>query len=643
VNPSDANQYQDLLKRYGLAFVLAVVALLVRMSLPVREGTTIYQLPLVAVILAGWYGGRGPGLFASLVSWVGVLHFLLPPVNSWQLSADYRLAFAIFIGLCLFITEFCEARWRVEHALQESERRFRFMAETIPEIVWTESVMPRRMLYISPRYEQVWGRSVGDVARNPEAWMEAVHPEHRNDVQSAWRLWLAGEGNGKLDVTFPIIRPDGNTRWIHSRGTLIRDEAGRPYRGSGITADITDEMRAEEARRQAAAEREARRVAELANRAKSQFLSTMSHELRTPLNGILGYAQMLAKDDTLGERQRRGIETIYTSGEHLLSLINDILDLSRIEAGRIELSPTPVEFAAFLRSVADVVQVNADEKALVLAFDAASDLPARILVDERRLRQVLLNLLSNAVKFTEHGTVSLSVSNESRHADHSLVRIEVCDTGVGIAAADLPAIFEPFQQVGDVKLREAGTGLGLTITRALVHAMDGEIDVSSVPGRGSRFSVRLRVKHADVRHPEALAQGSLARYDGHRRRILIIDDWTQNRSMLADFLATAGFESQSAEDGLQGIEMVRSFDPDLVLMDSVMPVMSGLEAIRRLREDPAYAHLPIIAISANAAEDHRQACLQAGANMYMSKPVRLEELAAAIGQLLHCEARQPTV
>jgi len=256
------------------------------------------------------------------------------------------------------------------------------------------------------------------------------------------------------------------------------------------------------------------------------------------------------------------------------------------------------------------------------------------MVDERRLRQVLLNLLGNALKFTDSGTVSLSVRNEGREGDHSLVRIEVCDTGVGIKPEDLPNIFEPFEQVGDLRRREAGTGLGLTITRALITAMGGDIRVTSEPGRGTRFSIGLRLQHAQTRPRTGSAHTGPTRYEGHRRRVLVIDDVAQNRSMLADFLAAAGFDSQSAEDGQQGIDKVRSFQPDLVVMDSVMPVMSGLEATRRLRADPAHAQLPIIAVSANATEEHRKNCLEAGANMCLSKPVRLDELAGAIRQLL---------
>jgi signal transduction histidine kinase/ActR/RegA family two-component response regulator len=423
----------------------------------------------------------------------------------------------------------------------------------------------------------------------------------------------------KPDAHRDSVFADGMHSEPHFTGTFVPDSNGH---------------------RQDEADRVGRRGAEAASiAAQNEFLSTMSHELRTPLNAILGYAQYLGMDKGLSERQRRSIQAIHDSGEHLLSLIVDILDLSRIEAHRLELVPTPVELRPFLRSVAEVMRVKTDEKGLVLALDAAAGLPDVVQVDQRRLRQVLLNLLGNAVKFTDRGTVSLCVSEERREGDHSLVRIDVRDTGIGMSPEDLPTIFEPFKQVGDVRRREAGTGLGLTITRALVSALGGDIHVTSEPGRGTQFSFTLRMKHADAPERGGSTKSRAARYEGHRRRVLVIDDDVHSRSIFADFLASIGFDCQVAEDGLQGIDKVHSFMPDLVLMDTVMPVMSGLEATRRLRADPASDALPIIAISAHAAEAHRHDCLQAGANVCLSKPVRLDELACAIQQLLHLVPR----
>jgi len=238
---------RDVLKRYGLALALSGLALLIRGALPVPLGTTIYQLPLAAVVLSGWFGGRGPGLFASLICATGILYWFIPPMNSFDMSPDYRLAFAIFIGLCLLLTEFGEARLRVKRALEESEARFRLMAETVPEMLWFQSVEPPVMLYVSPRYEEIWGYPIGDLKSGANAWLEAVHPEDSEGVRSAYERWLSGEGTGRLDVAFRIIRPDGETRWIHSRANLIRDKRGKPYRGSGITEDVTEEKRAQEA------------------------------------------------------------------------------------------------------------------------------------------------------------------------------------------------------------------------------------------------------------------------------------------------------------------------------------------------------------------------------------------------------------
>ena len=246
------------LERYGLALALAVLGLLLRGALPVPQGTTIYQLPLAAVVLSGWFGGRGPGLLATLCSAIGILYWFIPPVRTFQIAPGYALALGIFIGLCLLLTEFSEARWRVKRALEASERRFRLMAETVPEMLWFQSIEPAEMLYMSPSYEQIWGPAVGDLERAARAWLQAVHPDDRDGVRSAYERWLSGEGSGRMDVTFRTVRPDGETRWIRSRATLIRDAQGKPYRGSGAAADITDERRAQEALAKAQTELRAR-------------------------------------------------------------------------------------------------------------------------------------------------------------------------------------------------------------------------------------------------------------------------------------------------------------------------------------------------------------------------------------------------
>jgi signal transduction histidine kinase len=389
------------------------------------------------------------------------------------------------------------------------------------------------------------------------------------------------------------------------------------------------------------AERAARHAAEAANRAKSEFLANMSHELRTPLNAVLGYAQLLTMDGGLSPRQERGLNTIHESGEHLLALINDILDLARIEAGRTELNPAPLPLPSFLQAALELMLVKAQEKRLALVFDAGPGLPRFVLADERRLRQVLLNLLGNAIKFTDRGTVTLRASAEPQGLSRVLLRVEVEDTGVGMHPDDLERIFRPFEQVGDPGKRSGGSGLGLAITRALVNDMGGRVQVHSEPSCGTRFVVELPLP---VAHPAPAAARRLPgppHYAGPTRRVLVADDVAANRALMCDFLVNAGFEVAQANDGREMLEVARSFRPDLIVMDSVMPVVDGAEATRRLRREAGLAAVPVIAVSAAATGEHRDACLQAGVNVFLTKPVSLETLQAHIGQALGLQWIEP--
>lgn len=245
-------------------------------------------------------------------------------------------------------------------------------------------------------------------------------------------------------------------------------------------------------------EREARHAAEAANRAKSEFLASMSHELRTPLNAVLGYAQLLTMEGGLSAQQTRRLDVIHQSGEHLLALINDILDLARIETGHTELNPGPMYLGNALQTVVDLMQVKAQQKRLTFSFDAGTGLPKAVLADERRLKQVLLNLIGNAIKFTDQGTVTLRANAEPKGPAQVLLQLDVEDTGVGMRPDDLERIFEPFEQVGDMQRRSGGTGLGLAITRALVNDMGGQVQVSSEYGRGTRFRVELPLPVTDA-------------------------------------------------------------------------------------------------------------------------------------------------
>jgi signal transduction histidine kinase len=407
------------------------------------------------------------------------------------------------------------------------------------------------------------------------------------------------------------------------------------------TQDRSQPVSAEFNREMVQTERAARHAAEAANRAKSEFLAGMSHELRTPLNAVLGYAQLLAMDGGLSPRQARGLDVIHQSGEHLLALINDILDLARIEAGRTELNLAPVKLSGLLQSVVELMRVKADEKRLAFAFDAGVGLPEAVLADERRLSQVLLNLLGNAIKFTDSGKVSLRASAEPKDPGQVLLRLDVEDTGVGMRPDDLERIFKPFEQVGDVQRRSGGTGLGLAITRALVNDMGGQVQVSSEFGRGTRFRVELPLPLAQPTEAAARKVLGTARYQGPVKRVLVVDDVAANRALMCDFLVNAGFDVAQANDGSEIPEAAKSFRPDLILMDSVMPSVGGVEATRRLRRDADLATVPVIAVSAAATAEHRAACLQAGVNVFLTKPVSLDALRAHIGEQLGLQWIEP--
>jgi signal transduction histidine kinase/DNA-binding NarL/FixJ family response regulator len=395
-------------------------------------------------------------------------------------------------------------------------------------------------------------------------------------------------------------------------------------------------LRQRQLQRREAALSEARQLA----RQRSEFMARMSHELRTPLNAILGFANILKRDGPLSDRQARGLKIIDESGQHLVTLIDDILDLARVDANRLELFPADVDLPAFLRVVCEIVRVKADDKGLLFDYEPATDLPAIVRVDKKRLRQVLLNLLSNAVKFSDRGRVTLRAipvapgAGEDSSEPMVRLRFEVEDQGIGMGPAQLERLFQAFEQVSDVERRAEGTGLGLAISRQLVRLMGGDIQVSSHPGEGSLFvfEIDARVPSAEVQTP--VEEGPPIGYLGERRTILVVDDVAQNRTMLVDLFGALGFDVAEAGDGGQALEVAVRTHPDLVVMDLTMPVMDGFEATRRLRRLRECATTPIIATSASVRAETESLCRAAGANLFMGKPIRQAELLDAVGALL---------
>ena len=383
--------------------------------------------------------------------------------------------------------------------------------------------------------------------------------------------------------------------------------------------------------------RRAKETAEAATRAKTAFLANMSHELRTPLNGVLGYAQLLQRDRSLNVTQREALEAISKCGSHLLELINDVLDLSKIEAGFLEIEEQPVDFLQLMTDLQHVIADAARRKGLVLNIVIAPDVPGRVVTDGRHLRQVLLNLLGNAIKFTERGEVRLGVAV----GEDNRLAFEVNDTGMGIEAEALASIFEAFTQ-SKSGAAAGGTGLGLTISQHLLDKMGGKLQVESTPGEGSRFFFALPLKRAAEDAPEVASEGGLPPFDArlaphHHLTALVVDDSTVSRRILAKLLESAGVDVITATGGLEGIELARRQHPDVIFMDVKMPDLDGFSATRRLADDGTTAHIPVIAVTASAFGDTRQAATDAGCVAYLPKPVRAEALFDVLRTHLHVE------
>ena len=381
---------------------------------------------------------------------------------------------------------------------------------------------------------------------------------------------------------------------------------------------------------------EAKTKAEAANRAKSAFLANMSHELRTPLNAVLGFAQIMARDRGLSGKHQRYVGNIQHGGEFLLELLNDVLDLAKIEAGRFECILEAWDTRRFFAELGEVFRTRAEQKDLFFRYEEPTPLPRMLHSDPRRLRQIAMNLLGNAVKFTRRGGITLRTG----FADDKLV-LEVADTGPGIPADMLDRIFEPFQQAGDSAQKIQGTGLGLSITRKLAEMMDGTVSVTSTEGRGSTFRVEIQAQalatpddNARAENaPEAVAYKRTDNGDGPLR-LLICDDAPDNLEVLEEILKPLGFDVLTTSNGKECIATAQQQVPDAVLLDLYMPELNGFETVRALREMPACRDTPIISVSADAFSETRNQSLAAGSSEHLAKPIKVEKLTEALGALL---------
>ncbi|MGL5806646.1 MAG: ATP-binding protein [Xenococcaceae cyanobacterium] len=391
--------------------------------------------------------------------------------------------------------------------------------------------------------------------------------------------------------------------------------------------------------------KEAKESADTANQAKSEFLANMSHELRTPLNGILGYAQILKQSKNVPVEEKKGVEIIDRCGTHLLTLINDILDLSKIEARKMELHIVEFHFPSFLQSVVEICRIKAEHKGINFIYEPDRHLPIGIQADEKLLRQVLMNLLSNAIKFTDRGGINFEVTTQKledgKQQSQSLhrIRFQVSDSGIGMSQEDLKKIFLPFEQVGNIQKKAEGTGLGLAISSNIVEMMGGNLQVNSRVNEGSVFwfEIELTETTAWAETAKLLDSKLIVGFKGNPKKILVVDDRPENRAVFVQLIKPLGFETNEAEDGQQGLKVAASWQPDLIITDVAMPVMDGYEMIEQLRLSPQLKDIPAIVSSASVFASDKQKSLNSGANDFLPKPIQVESLLEILRKHLQLE------
>lgn len=378
------------------------------------------------------------------------------------------------------------------------------------------------------------------------------------------------------------------------------------------------------------------REAEIANKSKSAFLANMSHEIRTPLNAIIGFSQLMNRDKFLTETQREYNISIVKAGEHLLNLINDILELSKVEAGRVVVNPVDVDLHALLDDIQMLFKERAQAKNLQFISEIADDLPRYVFVDESKLRQIFVNLIGNAIKFTDKGGIAIRIKTSKIDSEKSKLIVEIQDSGPGIHEDELNKLFKHFEQTSSGISKGSGTGLGLALSRELSHILGGDITVTSEIGKGSVFTFQVEIKKGN---PEAIEKNSSKRVVGFEKknesyRILVVDDRDENLKVAIDLLKLVGFETNEAVNGLEAIEKFEKWNPHLILMDMRMPVMDGYEASSRIKSTEKGKKTPIVALTASAFEDERKRIESLGINGYIRKPFHDNELFSTIGKLL---------
>ncbi len=522
-----------------------------------------------------------------------------------------------------------------------SENQYRSLFETAPEAIVLINEADR-VIRVNSEFVRMFGYCADEVLGR--SLDDTIIPERQHeDGAGLKKRMISGE---KTVHETRRKRKDGTLIPVSVTGTSIVID-GKIVGIYGIYRDITDIKNVEERLKQAKEE------AEAANRAKSSFLANMSHEIRTPMNAILGYTQLMQQDATLSPDQLQNLAIISRSGDHLLNLINDVLEMSKIEAGRVELHPNALDLHALLDDIKLMFTVRTRAKGLILELTTGESIPRFIVADEGKLRQVLINLLGNALKFTEQGIIALRVdavrppASETDAAENQVLHFALTDSGPGIAPEDLKLIFKSFEQA-DIGRAKEGTGLGLAICREYVNLMGGEIQVESSPGMGStfRFSIPVSAGKAGDVPTRAVAPRVMGLEPGQPDyRILVVDDNPTNRDILVRMLKRVGFEVREAADGRQCLDMFFEWHPQVIMMDIRMPVMDGVEATKRIKAAESGKDTIVIAVSASALEEQRIGVLEYGADAFIRKPFKesviLSEIQHHLGVKYRYESQEP--
>jgi two-component system, sensor histidine kinase and response regulator len=520
-------------------------------------------------------------------------------------------------------------RTRAEQALRESEERFRQFAESVRGVFWLQEGEWERLLYISPLYEEFWGRTCQSLYEQPRSWIESVHPEDRDLVFNH----LEQQSRGiSTETHFRITRPDGSTRWMCCRAFPLKNRAGQVYRVGGLVEDINERRQIEEELRRA------KEAAESANRAKDEFLANVSHEIRTPMNAILGMTE-LALDAPLAEDQRQHLKTVKSAADSLLGILNDLLDFSKIEAGKLELDQADFGLRSILGDSLRTLAIRAHTKGLELVNHVQPDVPDALIGDASRLRQVLLNLVGNAIKFTEAGEVVLRVeaNADAVHEDEAILRFAVTDTGIGIPHEKQATIFRAFEQEDSSTTRRyGGTGLGLTIAARLVNLMGGTITLESEPDRGSTFAFTARFGRQP--HPPEPAADRLPGLLSNMS-VLIVDDNATNREILEEWLRGWQMEPVVRCDGLAALDAIwhsaasgRPFP--LVLLDARLADTDGLTLAATIRDRVELATTRIILLTSGDFSGDLARFRELGIDAHLLKPVQHDELLETIYRVM---------